>query len=60
MMCRCDKGGENVKIGQFILTYRGINRSSFIVGHSVHNQRVERLWRDVYNGSVDIFYRLFR
>lgn len=25
MLCRCDKGGENVKVGQFMLTYRGIN-----------------------------------
>ena len=27
--------------------------------HLVHNQRVERLWRDVYIASTSLFYQLF-
>ena len=36
---RCDKGGENVKVSEFMLNHP-------ITGRSVHNQRIERLWRD--------------
>ena len=56
---RTDKGGENVGIGRFMLTYRGVDRGSFLIGRSTHNQRIERLWRDVKNGCVSVFQRIF-
>lgn len=34
---RSDKGGENVKVAEYMLMVRG--NSSFIAGRSVHNQR---------------------
>lgn len=36
---RTDKGMENIKIAEFMLQTRGMNRGSHITGRSVHNQR---------------------
>ena len=58
---RIDKGGENADIAMFLLTHplRGPGRSTVIAGKSVHNQRIERMWRDVFQGVLSFYRELF-
>lgn len=56
---RSDQGGENVLVAQHMIEQRGAERNSVIVGSSVHNQRIERLWRDMHKCVTSLYYRLF-
>ena len=56
---RCDKGSENVRVSEFMINERGPGRGSCIVGRSVHNQRIERFWRDLFTGCTSLFYHVF-
>ena len=57
---RTDHGEENTQVCQLMEDRKGPNRGSFLVGSSTHNQRIERLWRDVFRCVAHIFYYTFQ
>lgn len=54
---QADRGGENVQVANYLVLQRGSGRGSFLSGRSVHNQRIESLWCDVFSGCVVLYYR---
>jgi len=56
---RCDYGGENIRVGEYMLTDRGLNRGSILTGPSNRNQRIERVWRDCARSVLKLFSRIF-
>ncbi len=56
---RSDQGTENVLVAQHMIEKRGAERHSMITGSSVHNQHIERLWRDMHKSITILSYKLF-
>ncbi|CAH3168206.1 unnamed protein product [Porites evermanni] len=56
---RTDKGGENAVVARLMIERWGEGRGSILQGSSVHNQRIERLWRDVRKMVSEYYRRLF-
>ena len=56
---RSDQGLENVAVAQYMIEKRGSERRSMLTGSSTHNQRIERLWRDMHSSVTVLFYKLF-
>ena len=59
MKVRADFGGENIKIAQYMIEHRG-SIDAFKTGSSANNTRIERLWRDMRNHTIQAYIDLFR
>ena len=55
---RLDFGGENVDVWRFMVEQHGLT-TCVITGSSTHNERIERLWRDVYRCVASLCYEIF-
>ena len=56
---RSDHGGENIDVWRYMLAAHNNDQSCVITGSSTHNERVERLWRDVHRCIASMFSELF-
>jgi hypothetical protein len=56
---RSDHGMENILVARHKIEKRGADRCSMITGSSTHNQRIERLWRDMHQSCTILYYKLF-
>ena len=56
---RSDKGKENVRVADYRIEKCSLERGSMITGPSTNNQRIERLWRDVFGRVLGLYYELF-
>ena len=41
------------------MVIHGRVQNPMITGSSIHNQRIERLWRDVFRCVLSLFYQVF-
>ena len=57
---RSDHGGENVDVWRYVIFNHNLDYSRTITGSSVHDERIERLWRDVHRCVCSTYATLFR
>ena len=51
---------ENIDVARLMLDKFGPENVPYLTSHSVHNQRIERLWRDVVTYIVQHYRSLFK
>ena len=56
---RSDMGGENILVCYYMVAVKGTGRGSHLAGSSTRNQRIERMWRDVFRCVGSTYYNLF-
>jgi hypothetical protein len=56
---RSDHGDENMLLALCMHLVQGLEHRGFITGQSVHNQRIEHLWQDVFLHVLQHFYHTF-
>ncbi len=59
MRIRSDHGTKNVDVARWMLNHFGTARRPVLTSLSVHNQRSERMWVDVYRCVLDRYRNIF-
>ena len=59
MKVRSDFGGENILVAKYMIHHRGPQIKPFIAGKSTRNTRIERLWRDMRQHTIQAYIDLF-
>lgn len=54
-----DKGGENVRVAEYMIHRRGVGTKALKPVSSTRNTRIERLWRDMRENTVQMYIDLF-
>ena len=52
---RSEKGKDSVLLADCMIEKRRSERGSMITGPSIHNQRIECFWRDVFDGVFALY-----
>ena len=53
---RSDQGLENMLVARHMIEKRGSELRSMLTGSSMHNQRIECLWRDLHSCVTLLYY----
>ncbi|GLB34620.1 hypothetical protein LshimejAT787_0201850 [Lyophyllum shimeji] len=56
---RGDFGTENNQVEQMLVAHWGGTHRAYLRGRSIHNVRIERLWKDVRKDSLEAFRQIF-
>ncbi|KAI5885431.1 uncharacterized protein SCHCODRAFT_02557851, partial [Schizophyllum commune H4-8] len=56
---RGDFGSENNEIERMMIRHWGADHRAYLRGRSLHNVRIERLWRDVRKDVLEVFRQIF-
>lgn len=57
---RADNGTEFADTERFMVEINGEESGRVVTDPSVHKQRIERLWKDVYSKVIDAYYKLLQ
>ena len=57
---RSDHGGENIDVWRYMVIAHNGDVSCVVTGSSTHNERIERLWRDVHRSVTTTYADTFR
>ncbi|KAJ6612180.1 hypothetical protein B0H10DRAFT_2053277 [Mycena sp. CBHHK59/15] len=56
---RGDFGKENNEMERLLIAHWGLAHRAYLRGRSLHNIRIERLWRDIRKDTLEFFRQIF-